>query len=106
MKRSRGRSQLAVLTRRETEVLRYLAAGNGRHEIARQMGLSVNTIRTHIGHILGKLSVRSSLAAAAIARDAGIRPLRTAEQDPPGTSATPAASDNVSLPSQSHRAAC
>lgn len=62
-------SQLAPLTARELEVLRELTRGRGRQAIAADLGLSVDTVRTHIQAIRRKLHARSQLEAVAIALD-------------------------------------
>lgn len=62
-------SALAKLTLREREVLRALAQGVPRQEIARRLGLSANTVRTHLRHVMEKLGVTSQLAAAARGRE-------------------------------------
>jgi DNA-binding NarL/FixJ family response regulator len=61
---------LASLTPREREVLSYLAEGIGRREVAEQMKLSANTIRSHLQNLMAKLEVHSSLEAVALARRA------------------------------------
>jgi DNA-binding NarL/FixJ family response regulator len=61
---------LASLTSREAEVLRCLAEGATRAEMAARLGLSTNTVRTHVQHVLHKLGVHSSLSAVAIAQRA------------------------------------
>jgi DNA-binding NarL/FixJ family response regulator len=63
---------LAMLTLREREVLTAMVGGLSRQEIADQLMISSNTVRTHMQNILGKLGVHSSLAAVAIARRAGL----------------------------------
>jgi DNA-binding NarL/FixJ family response regulator len=63
------------LTPRETQVLRCLAAGIGRSEIAKYLFMSPHTARTHLQRILVKLDVHSALAAMALARGAGLKPL-------------------------------
>ena len=63
------------LTPRETQVLRCLAAGIGRAEIAQRLFMSPHTARTHIQRILAKLDVHSALAAMAFARRSGLKPL-------------------------------
>ena len=63
-----ARSVLAQLTGREREVLGLLAQGWGRAEIARQLSLSPHTVRTHVHHLLRKLSLHSQLAAGAVGR--------------------------------------
>src|SRR6201990_1532528 len=61
---------LASLTPRERAVLACLAEGTGhRDAIARQLGLSVNTVRTHLQNIMAKLGVHSALEAVALTRD-------------------------------------
>ncbi|HEY7399865.1 MAG TPA: response regulator transcription factor [Actinomycetota bacterium] len=55
------------LTPRELEVLQLLAQGAASSEIARRLGVSPNTVRTHVQGILTKLQVHSRLEAAAFA---------------------------------------
>jgi DNA-binding NarL/FixJ family response regulator len=55
------------LTPREVEVLQLLAEGAPSQEIARRLGVSPNTVRTHVQGILSKLQVHSRLEAAAFA---------------------------------------
>ena len=57
------------LTPRQCEVLQCLADGMTRAEIADQMRLSPNTVRTHVQQVLHKAGVHSTLAAVARARD-------------------------------------
>lgn len=60
---------LASLTPRERAVLNCLAEGTAhRDAIARQLGLSVNTVRTHLQNIMAKLGVHSALEAVALTR--------------------------------------
>jgi len=54
---------LAALTPRELEVLACLAQGAGRREVAEQLHLSANTVRTHLQHIYEKLHVQSRTQA-------------------------------------------
>lgn len=61
---------VASLTPREREVLACLADGLGRREVAERLGMSTNTVRTHVQAILAKLGVTSALAAVAVARRA------------------------------------
>jgi DNA-binding CsgD family transcriptional regulator len=51
------------LTRREVQVLRLLAHGNSNEEIAHTLNMSVHTVRSHVQHVLKKLSVHSKLEA-------------------------------------------
>jgi predicted ATPase/DNA-binding CsgD family transcriptional regulator len=57
----------AVLTPREIEVLRLVAAGRSNAEIAAALFISPRTADTHVGRILGKLGVGSRAAAASYA---------------------------------------
>jgi DNA-binding NarL/FixJ family response regulator len=59
--------QLAVLTAREREVLDCMIAGLSRAEIAGQLMVSGNTVRTHTQNLIGKLGVHSSLEAVTLA---------------------------------------
>jgi DNA-binding CsgD family transcriptional regulator len=53
------------LTRRETEILGWIADGKTTREIAAILVLSPHTVRKHIEHILEKLDVRTRSAAVA-----------------------------------------
>ena len=61
--RPEPRGPLGVLTERELDVLEYLALGLSRAEIADELGLSVNTVRTHLQRLLAKLGVNTRLEA-------------------------------------------
>ncbi|MFL5805527.1 MAG: LuxR C-terminal-related transcriptional regulator [Roseiflexaceae bacterium] len=63
--------QLAIVepfSPQEQRVLRLLAAGRSNPEIARELIVSVNTIRTHVQSIYRKLDVNNRAAAGAAAR--------------------------------------
>lgn len=64
---SREDDPLSALTARERQVLTLIAHGYGRKQVAEQMQLSVNTIRTHMQNLLAKLGVHSALEAVALA---------------------------------------
>lgn len=55
------------LTRRELEVLRWVAAGKTNRAIAQQLGLSEKTVDRHVSNIFTKLDVSSRAAATAYA---------------------------------------
>lgn len=57
------------LTRRECEVLFWLAEAKTDGEIALLLGLSLRTINHHVSSILRKLGVENRVAAATFARD-------------------------------------
>ena len=52
------------LSQRETEVLRLMGDGLSNKEIADKLVISVSTVRTHVEHILEKLSVSGRTEAA------------------------------------------
>jgi NarL family two-component system response regulator LiaR len=53
-----------ALTQRETDVLRLLAQGQSNKEIAQNLSLVEETVKTHVRHILSKLGVQSRTQAA------------------------------------------
>jgi len=54
-----------LLTSREQVVLDYLARGLAYKQIGDELGISINTIRTHLRHIYEKLHVQSRTEAVA-----------------------------------------
>ena len=58
---------LSTLTRRETEVLRRIAAGQNTKKMAREMNVTTETLRTYVRNVLAKLGAHSRLEAAALA---------------------------------------
>lgn len=58
--------RLRLLTGREREALRRISVGESTKEIARAMGVSQSTARTHVQNVLTKLGVRSRLQAVAM----------------------------------------
>ena len=52
-----------ALSGREEEILKCLVQGYVTKEIARELSVSYNTVRTHLKHIYGKLQVRSRTEA-------------------------------------------
>jgi len=63
--KSKGRDDSISLTAREEEVLVLLTKGYANKEIAEKIGLSVETVRSHLKHIYEKLHVRSRAEAVA-----------------------------------------
>lgn len=57
------------LTEREQTVLRLLAAGLSNPEIAEELIISVNTVKTHVKNIYGKLQVNNRADAGDVARE-------------------------------------
>lgn len=64
------------LTKREREVLALLVEGLGGDAIASRLGVSGNTVRTHVQNILSKLQVHSRLEAATFAVRHGVVSVR------------------------------
>lgn len=59
------------LTPREIQVLRLLTTGVGNDEIAESLGISLNTVKTHIQHLLDKTGFTSRTQLAIQARVTG-----------------------------------
>jgi len=62
------------LTGRELEVLRLIAAGRSNQRIARELFVSLDTVKKHVSHLLGKLGAANRTEAAARARQLGLIP--------------------------------
>jgi DNA-binding NarL/FixJ family response regulator len=65
---------LAELSDREREVLAMIGAGRSNAEIARELVISMATVKTHVRHIFAKLEVRDRAQAIVLAHQAGMRP--------------------------------
>ncbi len=65
-------SRLDVMSRRELDILRCIARGQGNKEIARSLGIAETTVKIHVQHILRKLDVSSRVHAAVIATEHGL----------------------------------
>ena len=59
-------AQQKGLSPRETDVLLLLARGYGSTHIANELGISENTVRTHVRHIYEKLGVGGREALIAL----------------------------------------
>ena len=60
------------LTGREIEVLRLIAKGNANKEIAAQLSVTEETVKSHVTHILGKLRAQDRTHAVTIGLRRGI----------------------------------
>jgi DNA-binding NarL/FixJ family response regulator len=61
----------ANLTEREREVLRLMAGGLSNVEIAAELYLGIQTVKTHVGNVLAKLGARDRTQAVIRAYDSG-----------------------------------
>ncbi|GAB3255573.1 response regulator transcription factor [Alteromonas gracilis] len=64
----------SACSERELDVLRCLVAGQERPQIAATLGISLNTVRTHLQHLFKAADVHSTLALLAAARECGVAP--------------------------------
>jgi len=62
----RRRIEVPRLSRREVQVLQLAAQGLGNADIARQLFISIGTVRKHMEHIFDRTGVRSRTSAAAL----------------------------------------
>lgn len=71
---NRAAQQSLGLTGQEMKVLEQLASGQSNKEMARTLGLSPNTIKTHIANLYAKLEVGRRTQAISKARDLRLLP--------------------------------
>ena len=64
-RRAKARDEASNLSPREERVLELLSKGYSNKEIAEQLDLSVDTVRSHLKHIYDKMHVRSRTEAVA-----------------------------------------
>lgn len=60
--------RMARITERQVSVLFRIAKGESNHEIAQNLGLSPETVKTHVRSILARLNARNRLEAAMLYR--------------------------------------
>jgi two-component system nitrate/nitrite response regulator NarL len=70
---SQADDSLGMLSKREREVLLAMMDGKRGSQIAADLTISADTVRTHIRNIFAKLDVHSRLEAVRAARAAGLR---------------------------------
>jgi DNA-binding NarL/FixJ family response regulator len=68
------KATLDAITVREREVLALIATGMSNTEIAERLAISPATAKTHVGHLLTKLSARDRVHLVILAYQAGIVP--------------------------------
>jgi DNA-binding NarL/FixJ family response regulator len=84
-RRSNGRQEAGVVpfsgapreleqepTGREIDVLQLISEGLGNREIAERLFVSVETVKSHVRHLLAKLEARSRAHAVAVAFRRGL----------------------------------
>lgn len=67
-----GEASLELLTRREREVLRYIAQGLTNREAAEKMDISVRTVEAHRARIMEKLQISSVAGLVKYAMEKGL----------------------------------
>ena len=72
--RAPGATRAASLTQRELEVLRYIAVGMSKKEVAALVDLSVRTVDAHVRNIMSKLDLHDRVELARFAIREGIAP--------------------------------
>jgi two-component system response regulator DegU len=70
--RGRGNRTSHELSKREQEVLQLLAYGKSNKEIAKELNIGAQTVKTHVSHIFTKLGAADRTGAVALALRKGL----------------------------------
>jgi two-component system response regulator NreC len=69
---ARDREALHILTPREREVLQLIARGLNNRQIAERLHISIKTVETHRGNMMGKLDVHDRAGLVRFAMQSGL----------------------------------
>ncbi|MBT2507704.1 response regulator transcription factor [Streptomyces sp. ISL-98] len=69
----------ATLTDRETQTLQLMAKGLSNQETAKELRVSLETVKTHVGNVLAKLHANNRTQAVILAYEAGLVSLDEAD---------------------------
>jgi len=75
-KKGKATSLINQLTARERQILAYLAKGESNKAIAKELGISHDTVKLHVRNILSKLNLTSRVEAAVFAVEQRLAPTR------------------------------
>jgi DNA-binding NarL/FixJ family response regulator len=82
--RSPGDPPIQLLTERQVEILRLLQLGHSYEDIGESLGLSVNTVRSHVRSVYERLGASTKVEAVMIGMELGIlERTRLASRPPP-----------------------
>lgn len=73
-KKGKATSLINQLTARERQILAYLAKGESNKAIAKELGISHDTVKLHVRNILSKLNLTSRVEAAVFAVEQRLTP--------------------------------
>jgi len=62
------------LTDRETDVLQLIAAGKPNQQIAQELVITIDTVKKHVTHLMGKLGATNRTEAVTRAHQLGLIP--------------------------------
>lgn len=72
-RRKAAQDRVALLTTRESDVLRGLLAGETNRQLAARLGISLRTVEMHRGNMMERLQVANLAEALSVAHEAGLK---------------------------------